>query len=67
MKNFLRYLKSPKSDFLLFIIALVLLNLVSARSFFRLDATAPKSYSLSQASKQVVKTLEQPLSVKVFF
>ena len=67
MKAFIQWLKGKQSDFLLFIIALVLLNLVSARSFFRLDFTSPKSYSLSQASRQLVRTLEQPLSVKVFF
>lgn len=67
MKAFIQWLKGKQSDFLLFIIALILLNLVSARSFFRLDFTSPKSYSLSQASRQLVRTLEQPLSVKVFF
>ena len=67
MKAFIQWLKGKQSDFLLFIIALVLLNLVSARSFFRLDFTSPKSYSLSQASRQLVRTLEQPLSVKAFF
>lgn len=67
MKNFIKYLKSPKSDFLLFIIALLLANLVCSKAFFRIDLTGPKSYSLSASSKQVVRTLEEPLSVKVFF
>lgn len=67
MKAFINRLKGPQSDFLLFIIVLVLLNLVGMRSFFRIDTTKSKSYSLSQSSKQLVRTLEQPLSVKVFF
>lgn len=67
MKRLIEYLKSPKSDFLLFIIVLLLANLVCAKAFFRLDLTEPKSYSLSASSKQVVRTLEEPLSVKVFF
>lgn len=67
MKNFIKYLKSPKSDILLFIILLILANLVVSRSYFRIDLTGPKSYSLSKGSAQVVKTLEEPLSVKVFF
>ncbi len=67
MKKFIDYLKSPKSDFLLFVIALILANLVAQRAFVRLDLTGPQSYSLSQASIQTVKTLEEPLSVKVFF
>ena len=67
MKKFINYLKSPKSDFFLFVLLLILLNLVVSRSYFRIDLTSPKSYSLSKGSAQVVKTLEEPLSVKVFF
>ena len=67
MKTFIKYLKSPKSDILLFIILLILANLVVSRAYFRIDLTEPKSYSLSKGSAQVVKTLEEPLSVKVFF
>ncbi|WP_178841788.1 GldG family protein [uncultured Treponema sp.] len=67
MKKFIEYLKSPKSDIFLFLIAILLLNLVCSRAFFRIDLTGPKSYSLSESSRQVVKNLEQPLSVKVFF
>ncbi len=67
MKRFIEYLKSPKSDVVLFILVLILANLVGHRAFLRVDVTSPKSYSLSQASKQVVQTLEEPLSVKVFF
>jgi len=67
MKKFIEYLKSPKSDFFLFVITLILANLVFSKAFWRIDLTSSKSYSLSKSSKQVVKTLEQPLSVKVFF
>ena len=67
MKKFIDWITSPKSDFILLIILLVLLNLVGANAFFRLDLTSPKSYSLSQSSKELVKNLEEPFSVKVFF
>jgi ABC-2 type transport system permease protein len=67
MKKFINWLKSPSSDFALLIVLLVLANLVGSRAFLRFDLTGPKSYSLSPASKQVVKNLDQPLSVKVFF
>lgn len=67
MKKILNWLKSPKSDIFLFIIAVVLLNLVASRAFFRIDLTAPRSYSLSRYSIETVKNLEDPLSVKVFF
>src|SRR5574344_395937 len=67
MKKFIKWLKAPASDFALFVILLILVNLVAARAFLRLDLTAPKSYSLSTASRQLVKTINEPLSVQVFF
>ena len=65
--KFIKWIKSPASNIWLFIIMLILLNLVAARAFFRFDITGPKSYSLSKSSKEIVKTIEEPLSVKVFF
>ncbi len=67
MKKIIDFIKSPKSDLILFFLLVLLANLVSTKSFVRLDLTSPKSYSLSQKSKQAVKTLEEPLSVKAFF
>lgn len=67
MKKIINFIKSPKSDLILFFLLILLANLVSSKSFFRADLTSPKSYSLSKVSKQAVKTLEEPLSVKVFF
>src|SRR5574344_796990 len=65
--KFVNWLKNPSSDIVLFIILLVMVNLVGVRAFARFDLTGPKSYSLSDASKEAVKTIEEPLSVKVFF
>lgn len=67
MKKFVGYIKSTRSDFMLFAVVLILLNLVCSKAFFRIDLTEPRSYSLSSTSRQIVKNLEQPLSVKVFF
>lgn len=67
MKKLLQWLKGPKSDFILFVIFLVLLNLSGHKAFVRVDLTAPKSYSLSKASKTLVKNLDSPLSIRVFF
>ena len=67
MKKLFNWLKSPKSDFALFILLLILVNIVSYKSFIRIDLTAPKSYSLSKGSKSLVKNLEEPLSIRVFF
>lgn len=67
LKRFLAWITGPKSDLALFLVLIVLANLVGARAFFRLDLTARHSYSLSAASRETVKTLEQPLGMKVFF
>lgn len=67
MKKIINWFKSPKSDFALFIVLLILVNIVSYNFFVRVDLTEPKSYSLSKGSKSLVKNLEEPLSVRVFF
>ncbi|MCR4580091.1 MAG: Gldg family protein [Treponema sp.] len=67
MKKFLNWLKSSKSDFVLFVILLVLANIAGHSAFLRFDLTGPKSYSLSKASKSLVKNLEEPLSIRIFF
>ncbi|MBR1911791.1 MAG: Gldg family protein [Treponema sp.] len=63
----IRWIKNPMSDVWIFILILIFANLVASRSFLRFDLTAPKSYSISAASKNAVRTIEEPLSIKVFF
>jgi len=53
--------------FLVYLIIVVLVNVAGTTFFFRLDLTANKMYSISEASKKVVSTLSEPLTVKVFF
>ena len=67
MKKIINWFKSSKSDFALFIMFLILINIVSYNAYIRFDLTSAKSYSLSKESKNLVKNLEQPLSVRVFF
>ncbi len=55
------------SRFLIYIIVIVLLNIAGVTLFFRADLTSNKVYSLSDASRNVVRTLSEPLTVKVFF
>ncbi|TAL38646.1 MAG: hypothetical protein EPN93_03995 [Spirochaetes bacterium] len=56
-----------KNQWLVNIVIIVLVNLAGAVLYFRLDLTANRAYSLSKISKQAVATLEEPLTVKVFF
>lgn len=67
MNKIKAWIKSSKCDFALFIILLVLANLVGHNAFFRMDFTGSKSYSLSKASKQLVKNVSEPVTVRVFF
>jgi len=61
-KNISKYYK-----FLIYLIIVVLLNIAGATLFFRIDLTRDGLYSLSTASSQVVSTLSEPLTIKVFF
>lgn len=53
--------------FLIYLVVVVLINIAGTTLFFRLDLTANKIYSLSEASRNVAATLSEPLTVKVFF
>jgi len=61
------YNKEKYLKFILYIAVIVLVNLVGITLFFRADLTKDKIYSLSDASQDVVATLSEPLSIKVFF
>lgn len=61
-KNASKYYK-----FALYLVIVVLINLVAARLLLRTDLTANNLYSLSKASKRVVSTLKEPLTINVFF
>ncbi len=71
MKNILnrKNLFTTQSLALLFIIAgiLVIINLISANHFGRLDLTADKQYSISEATKKTIKNLDDLLTIKVYF
>ena len=53
--------------FLIYLIIVVLVNVAGITLFFRLDLTANKIYSISEASQKVISTLSEPLTIKVFF
>ncbi len=63
MKNFLK----KYIDFILFIVLLILISIVSAKAYKRFDLTSSGAYSISNATKTTLKTLNEPLSVNLFF
>jgi len=56
-----------RPKFLLYLTVVILVNIVAATLFFRIDLTANGVYSLSKVSREVVSTLSEPLTIKVFF
>jgi len=59
--------KSVISQFILIIAVLVLVNLLGDRYFARLDFTADKRYTLSKATKDILRNLEEPVTVTAYF
>ena len=53
--------------FFIYLIVVILINVAGYTMFFRIDLTSNRVYSLSDVSKKVVSTLEDPLTVNVFF
>ncbi len=53
--------------FLIYLVVIVLINIAGQTLFFRWDLTGNKIYSLSETSREVVATLKEPLTIKVFF
>lgn len=51
----------------LYLIILILVILVGQNLFVRLDLTSNRLYSLSRASKDAVRTLNEPLTINIFF
>src|SRR3989304_279525 len=52
---------------LLIVANLAALNLISNRIFGRIDLTENKVYTLSDVTKQTLRGLEEPLTIKAFF
>lgn len=52
---------------LLIIGIIIFINIISVRIFARLDLTSTKAYSLSEASKQLVRSLDDKFLVKAYF
>lgn len=46
---------------------LVLVNILSDNLFLRLDLTADNQYTLSEATKDIIKNLEEPVTVTAYF
>ncbi len=59
--------KNQGITIILLIGIIIVLNLVSKSLFFRADLTEGQQYSLSQATKDILKTLDEPVTVTAYF
>ena len=55
------------AKFVIYLVVVVLVNVAAVTLFFRVDVTANRAYSISAASRRVVSTLTEPLTINVFF
>jgi len=53
--------------FFLYGVVIVLINIAGSTFFYRFDLTGTNMYSLSNASRNTVSSLSEPLTIKVFF
>jgi len=60
--------KNSLTYYLLLIITIIaLVNILSDRLFFRLDFTEDQRYTLSTATKNILKTLNEPVTVTAYY
>lgn len=52
---------------LLVIAIIIMINLLADQYYFRLDFTEDKQYTLSRATKDILKDLQDPVTVKAYF
>ncbi len=59
--------KTTTVSILLVAAILLLLNVLSKNFFYRLDLTADKQYTLSNATKDILRNLDSPVTVTAYF
>jgi ABC-2 type transport system permease protein len=51
---------------LMMLAGMILIVILSGQSFFRLDLTAEKRYSLTEVSKKLVKNIDSPITITIY-
>ena len=60
-------MKKTNVTILLILSILLFVNLLSEEYYFRIDLTEDKQYTLSEATEDIMKSLENPITVKAYF
>ena len=59
--------RSIATQILLIVAVLVVVNILSEQFFFRLDFTADQRYTLSKATKDILKQVDDPVTITAYF
>ncbi len=59
--------KSLTTYIVLIVAVLILINIVSDKFFFRLDFTQDNRYTLSNATKNILNSLDEPVTITAYF
>lgn len=59
--------KKVQNSILLVFGIIVLVNIIASRFFFRLDYTEDQRYSLSEATADILSSLEEPITITAYF
>jgi len=59
--------KSYTSSILLLTVILIVIAVISENYFFRIDLTEGRQYSLSQATNNILKNLNEPVTITAYF
>ena len=60
-------MKKNTTSILLIVGILIIFNLLSVQYYFRIDLTEDKQYTLSEATKNIMESLDEPITVKAYF
>ena len=53
-------------NFILLVLSIILINVVVSKTFFRIDLTSDKRYTLSNTTKEILKNVDQPVFIQVY-
>jgi len=59
-------MKNSNSKIIWFIVALILLNLISSKFYQRFDLTEDARYSLSEPTKNIIQNINSPIFIEVY-
>ena len=59
--------KKVQNSILLFFGIFLLINIIASRFYFRIDYTEDQRYSLSNATKNILTSLKEPITITAYF